>query len=454
MNFSTIIYFPKSSQSLFASSLRSNRVFSSFLNPVVGGRRRRASHCCPSAIGLRYSNSRGFSSRLIPVGGRRRASGINFPSSLRYNSSMGAKEAKQSDDKGDDANDATFTQEVSSSTDNDANVDSLASKLEALKVKEEQVPTSLKKVADLIQQKKARRILVLSGAGVSCSAGIPDFRSPGTGLYDNLKKYDLPFPEAVFDLGFYRDNPAPFLNLAKELWPGVKHSPTLTHSFISLLNKKSVLLRNYSQNIDGLEFLADLPNEKLVECHGHFRTASCIECGTESTECETVILTSNEVPKCNDCGGLVKPDIVFFGEDLPQTFHTLLPKDVRQADLLLVMGTSLLVAPVSMIPDMVHCKRVLLNRECVGNFHQARGDVVYEGDCDDAVYMLSKLLGWEEELMELNERTRIGVNEKEEADAGKADKEEKKGVQEDEEEETEAESLEDLCGLGESAKER
>lgn len=260
---------------------------------------------------------------------------------------MGAKEAKQGDKK----DDKTSPAEDSSSADGQqANVDTLTSKLEGLKVKEE-VPASLKKVADLIQKKKANRILVLSGAGVSCSAGIPDFRSPGTGLYDNLQKYDLPYPEAVFDLGFYRSNPMPFLSLAKELWPGVKHSPTLTHSFIALLNKKSILLRNYSQNIDGLEYLADLPNDKLVECHGHFRTARCIECGAESTECETVILTSsNDIPTCNDCGGLVKPDIVFFGEDLPEKFHTLLPKDVRQADLLLVMGTSLLV--VSFVHDV------------------------------------------------------------------------------------------------------
>jgi len=85
------------------------------------------------------------------------------------------------------------------------------------------------------------------GAGVSCNAGIPDFRSPGTGLYDNLQKYDLPFPEAVFDLGFYGRNPDPFVHLASELWPGLRHSPTITHSFIALLERKGLLLRNYTQ---------------------------------------------------------------------------------------------------------------------------------------------------------------------------------------------------------------
>jgi len=82
----------------------------------------------------------------------------------------------------------------------------------------------------------------------------------------------LPYPEAVFDVGFFRSKPQPFVTLAKELWPGLKHSPTMTHSFLKLLSDKGLLLRNYSQNIDGLEHLAGIPEEELVECHGHFRS--------------------------------------------------------------------------------------------------------------------------------------------------------------------------------------
>ena len=77
--------------------------------------------------------------------------------------------------------------------------------------------------------------------------GIPDFRTPGTGLYDNLQKYNLPRPQAVFDVAYYRDNPQAFCTLAKELWPGLSHSPTLTHSFLKLLSDKGLLLRNYTQ---------------------------------------------------------------------------------------------------------------------------------------------------------------------------------------------------------------
>jgi len=275
---------------------------------------------------------------------------------------------------------------------------------------------SLETIASWIQERTIKRILVLSGAGVSCSAGIPDFRTPGSGLYDNLEKYNLPYPEAVFDLGFYQNNPLPFIDLAKELWPGLKHSPTLSHSFVALLDKKGLLIRNYSQNIDGLELLAGVTDEKLVECHGHFRTSSCIDCGVpfDGDEAKDTIVNQGRAPVCPKCGGLIKPDIVFFGESLPVRFKQLLHKDLGQSDLLIVMGTSLNVAPVSLIPQMLNSRtpRLLFNRELVGDFAPPgtdgnHRDVFYEGDCDDSVRKLCTLLGWEDELLALNEETKL-----------------------------------------------
>lgn len=277
----------------------------------------------------------------------------------------------------------------------------------------EEAPETLRRISSWISDAKCQRILVLSGAGVSVAAGIPDFRTPGTGLYDNLQKYHLPYPEAIFDLDFYQRNPAPFCSLAKEIWPGIRYSPTLTHSFVALLAQRGLLLRNYSQNIDGLEYIAGIPAEQILECHGHFRTASCIRCDepADGEHVKQVILESDDYPICKECGDYVKPDIVFFGEGLPDRFHSLLQKDLYEADLLLIMGTSLMVAPVSMIPDMVpkRCKRVLLNRERVGslNVSNKQRDVFHAGDCDDSVRILAKLLGWEEDLVQLNESTRI-----------------------------------------------
>ena len=278
---------------------------------------------------------------------------------------------------------------------------------------------NLEKIASWIESGTIKRILVLSGAGVSCSAGIPDFRTPGSGLYDNLEKYNLPYPEAVFDLDFYQKNPLPFVDLAKELWPGMKHSPTLSHSFLALLEKKGLLARNYTQNIDGLESVAGVTDEKLVECHGHFRTSSCIDCGVpfDGTEAKNTILNDSQAPNCHRCGGLVKPDIVFFGESLPNRFKKLLHKDLGQTDLLIVMGTSLKVAPVSLIPEMLNSRtpRILFNRELVGDFAPPgtdgnHRDVFYEGNCDDSARKLCCLLGWEEELLELNEQTKLSID--------------------------------------------
>jgi len=276
---------------------------------------------------------------------------------------------------------------------------------------------TLETVAKWIKVGLCRNIVVLSGAGVSCAAGIPDFRTPGTGLYDNLEKFGLPYPEAVFDLSFYNVNPQPFVSLAAELWPGLKHSPTVSHSFVALLETKNLLLRNFTQNIDGLEILAGVSEDKLVECHGHFRTASCISCGVpfDGRECRRRIVTDKVAPSCPKCErGVVKPDIVFFGESLPVRFGKVLHGDMAYTDLLIVMGTSLKVAPVSLIPEMVstRCPRVLINHELVGDFVPpgVEGncrDIFEEGDCDDAILKLCKLLGWEEELMSLHASAQI-----------------------------------------------
>jgi NAD-dependent SIR2 family protein deacetylase len=120
--------------------------------------------------------------------------------------------------------------------------------------------------SDLIQglsEAKYKKILVLTGAGISVSSGIPDFRTPGTGLYDNLKQYNLPRPEALFDINFFISNPKPFYTYSKnEEWSN--YNPTPTHFFIKMLDDKGVLFYNLTQNIDNLEQKTGINMSKVV----------------------------------------------------------------------------------------------------------------------------------------------------------------------------------------------
>ena len=129
--------------------------------------------------------------------------------------------------------------------------------------------------------------------------------------------------QAIFDINFFRENPEPFFKLAKELYPGT-FSPTPSHLFIRLLERKGLLLRHYTQNIDTLERVAGISGDKLVEAHGTFHSARCISCGKEYEQSWVKDkIFDDVVPTCEECNGLVKPDIVFFGENLPERFFNL-----------------------------------------------------------------------------------------------------------------------------------
>jgi NAD-dependent SIR2 family protein deacetylase len=129
--------------------------------------------------------------------------------------------------------------------------------------------------------------------------------------------------------------------------------PVLAHKFIRKLQDNKQLFINYTQNIDGLELDAGVKLEYLIQAHGHMRTAHCIECKEEgSMEKFKEALKKQEVLYCEKCHGLVKPDIIFFGEALPAEFFASWKK-VHEADLILVMGTSLKVMPFAMLPKIV-----------------------------------------------------------------------------------------------------
>ena len=177
---------------------------------------------------------------------------------------------------------------------------------------------------------------------------VPDFRSRN-GIYARLHVEfpELPNPQAMFDIQYFTDDPRPFFRFAKEIWPG-QYEPSLSHYFIAELERRGQLLRNYTQNIDSLEHLC--PVTRLIQCHGSFSTATCRHCHHQvrSDEIKEEIL-QQKIPHCPTCPAdcaeaILKPDIVFFGEALPEDFHSTISTDKDQCDLLIVMGSSLKVS--------------------------------------------------------------------------------------------------------------
>lgn len=270
---------------------------------------------------------------------------------------------------------------------------------------------------------KAENVLVLTGAGISTSLGIPDFRS-SQGFYSKMKNLGLDDPQDVFSLELFRRDPSVFYSIAYMILPP-EHSFTPLHGFIKLLQDKGKLLRNYTQNIDNLEANAGVTPEKLVQCHGSFATASCVTCKYKIPG-ETLYpnLRSKKIAYCPFCEnerknmqrkfekledeggfssryndiesfGVMKPDITFFGENLPDRYHNTIKEDVRKCDLLICIGTSLKVAPVSEIVNRVpnEVPQILINRDPINH---CEFDVELLGYCDQAItWLCGDKIEWE-----------------------------------------------------------
>ncbi len=205
-----------------------------------------------------------------------------------------------------------------------------------------------------------------------------------------------------------------FFELAKD-FIGVDYRPTAAHYFIKLLEDKGLLLRNYTQNIDSLELKAGLSREKLIQAHGSYDTSTCTgkRCGKKFDNMvyvkEHILGEELRIPKCDECqNAVVKPDVVLFGEALPERFAKSYKNDFRACDLLIVIGTSLQVFPVASLVNMppVNTARCLINMERAGPFENIGGNRDFKdhfigGDINEGVWKLVDELGWREDLQKL-----------------------------------------------------
>lgn len=222
-------------------------------------------------------------------------------------------------------------------------------------------------------------IVALTGAGISTSAGIPDFRGE-KGIY-SLGLYD---PYKTFDIGYFKRDPSYFFNFAREflkLYEDIK--PTEGHKFLAALEKKGRLKAVITQNIDGLHQMAGSKN--VIELHGSFRTGHCLSCRKEyGFEWMRKILLEIGQIRC-ECGGIVKPDVVFFGEPVMGIDEA--QRHSARADLFLVMGSSLTVQPASILPYLTSGKVVIINKGEVF-FPEERAEIIINHEIDNVVRRL------------------------------------------------------------------
>lgn len=184
------------------------------------------------------------------------------------------------------------------------------------------------------------RIVFFTGAGISSPSGIPDFRSE-EGLYVD-KDYEGYKPEEIISHSFYLKNPELFFKFYKEkmIYPNAR--PNLAHFYIATLEKeKDVTV--VTQNIDGLHTLAGSKN--VIELHGNIHRNYCEKCHKKYPLDK--ITQSTGIPKCDVCGGIIKPDVVLYEEQLDETSITSAIEKIMTCDLLIVIGTSLSVYPAA-----------------------------------------------------------------------------------------------------------
>jgi NAD-dependent SIR2 family protein deacetylase len=291
---------------------------------------------------------------------------------------------------------------------------------------------SLDGVVSFLLSETCANVAVLSGAGVSVAAGIPDFRSP-TGMYATLpveqitaSRADLRLiradPTYVVEKGMFMRNPLPYLEVRRPFILGTseaKWKMTAAHRLFEALDARGKLVRLYTQNIDGLDLQTAIPPDKIIGVHGTLGRAACEACGHECDFGEFAAAVRGSVKDiynvdltapphstpiaCSACGlPAVKPMTVLFGGELPARFFECARRDMPRIDLLIVAGTSLVVSPANGLVRMCDCPRVIINNQPVGEELGIQygapadalvRDVFLGGDCEDVCTQLLRGLG-------------------------------------------------------------
>ncbi|MFL5874120.1 MAG: SIR2 family NAD-dependent protein deacylase [Solirubrobacterales bacterium] len=202
----------------------------------------------------------------------------------------------------------------------------------------------MERLAELLGQ--SRRAVALTGAGVSVPSGIPDFRTPGTGLWENVD------PMEVAHIGVFEGDPERFWRYYRPRFQSLgDKGPNRAHDALAELERRGLIEGVITQNIDRLHRAAG--SENVIEVHGSIGTSTCMACATAfGLEEVDALFDDRGVAVCSSCEGPVKPDVVLFGEMLPLEAIERATALAEEADLMLCVGSSLAVHPVAGLPQL------------------------------------------------------------------------------------------------------
>ena len=238
----------------------------------------------------------------------------------------------------------------------------------------------------------ADHIAVLTGAGISTTSGIPDFRS-ATGIYATRAS------ENVFDIELFRRDPLPFYHFAAWFYPTIASAqPNSTHTVLAEWERGGKKIEIATQNVDDLHQRAG--SQRVYGVHGTWLTSRCLKCSKDWKTADVVVpnlgksntsdfqALEKHIPRCA-CGGVLKPDITFFGEGLPETAWYCAMQAMIHAPLVLVLGTSLTVFPAATLPTYRHmdARLVIINRDPTPM--DAEADAVLRGDLPDLMAQIN-----------------------------------------------------------------
>jgi NAD-dependent deacetylase len=195
--------------------------------------------------------------------------------------------------------------------------------------------------------KAARKLVVFTGAGVSTESGIPDFRSPG-GIWSRFDPDDFTYQKFTTDPEARRKQ----WRMLGEGHLTTDAQPNLAHYAIAELDEMGKLDCVITQNVDNLHHKAGVPADKIFELHGNVQWAVCLSCGKRYPfeEIKARIDGGEEIPDCGECGGMLKPDAVLFGEALPEAVLREASRRSSDCDLFIVVGSTLVVYPAAYMP--------------------------------------------------------------------------------------------------------